>query len=156
MSTPLDVRRGPRHGQGPRPGPPPRSVIVHRVRRRPRPPRWLPGFVLLLPSLLAIGLFVYGFIGWNVRVSLTSWRGLSPTYDNVGLRNYLNLWSDERWRLDVRNALIFTTVHVATAGLVLTRRVERRLDRLMMRRAVKPLHKAERVRASPNGGYPCN
>jgi len=115
VSTPLDVRRAPRHGQGPRPGPPPRSVIVHRVRRRPRPPRWLPGFVLLLPSLLAIGLFVYGFIGWNVRVSLTSWRGLSPTYDNVGLRNYLNLWSDERWRLDVRNALIFTTVFVGGA-----------------------------------------
>ena len=48
------------------------------------PPKWLPSLLLVLPSLIALGIFVYGFIGWNVRVSFTSWRGLTPTYDFVG------------------------------------------------------------------------
>jgi glucose/mannose transport system permease protein len=89
----------------------------HHGSPRRRFPRWGRdgGFLLMLPSLLAIGIFVYGFIGWNVRVSFTSWRGLTPTYDWVGLNNYLALWNDERWRIDLRNVLIFTTVLVAGA-----------------------------------------
>jgi len=105
MSLPVDVHPPPRGGRIPR------AASVHRVGRRRRP-QWLAGLLLILPSLLAIGLFVYGFIGWNVRVSVTSWRGLTPTYDFVGVRNYLALWGDERWRLDVRNIVIFTTVFV--------------------------------------------
>jgi len=105
MSVPVDVRR-----------PPPRAERIARASGRGfgrrRRPQWLAGLLLILPSLLAIGLFVYGFIGWNVRVSVTSWRGLTPTYDFVGVRNYLALWGDERWRLDVRNIVIFTTVFV--------------------------------------------
>jgi glucose/mannose transport system permease protein len=65
--------------------------------------------------LLAIGIFIYGFIGWNVRVSFTSWRGLTPRYNFVGLHNYLALWSDERWRIDIRDIVVFTTVLMAGA-----------------------------------------
>src|SRR5690242_15849120 len=28
---------------------------------------------LLLPSILAVAVFVYGFIGWSLRVSFTKW-----------------------------------------------------------------------------------
>jgi glucose/mannose transport system permease protein len=111
VTAPPSARRGPAHGTAP-------SYMVTQpdpVRGRPRKrrgPAWLPGLVLLAPSLIAIGIFVYGFIGWNVRVSFTSWRGLTPTYDFVGLRNYIALFSDERWQLDVRNILVFTTVFV--------------------------------------------
>jgi glucose/mannose transport system permease protein len=73
---------------------------------------WGPGLLLVTPSLLALGVFVYGFLGWNIRVSFTSWRGLTPTYDNVGLENYRNLADDERFAIDVRNVLIFTAVFV--------------------------------------------
>src|SRR5262245_49266996 len=109
MTVPLDVRRPPRQHSA---SPPPRTFDTTRRFGRRRRPQWLAGFLLILPSLIAIGVFVYGFIGWNVRVSFTSWRGLTPTYDFVGLRNYLDLWSDERWRLDIRNVLIFTVVFV--------------------------------------------
>jgi glucose/mannose transport system permease protein len=84
-----------------------------RPRRRHR--NWGGGLLLVSPSLLAIGIFVYGFIGWNVRVSFTSWRGLSPKYDFVGLHNYLALFSDERWHIDLRNIFVFTAVFVAGA-----------------------------------------
>ena len=30
-------------------------------------------FLVLLPSVLAVGVFVYGFIGQNLWVSLTDW-----------------------------------------------------------------------------------
>jgi glucose/mannose transport system permease protein len=99
----------------------PARPLVARPRRRPRKqrgPRWLPGLVLVSPSLILIGVFVYGFLGWNVRVSFTNWRGLSPTYHLVGLDNYVALMRDERFRGDMRNLIVFTTVFVAGSLLL--------------------------------------
>lgn len=103
------------HAQRPhRPARPERPERPARLRRR-RYPAWVSGLLLMSPSLILIGVFVYGFMGWNVRVSFTSWRGLTPVYDFVGLRNYTALWNDERWRTDVSNIVVFTTVFVAGA-----------------------------------------
>jgi glucose/mannose transport system permease protein len=75
---------------------------------------WGPGLVLILPSLIALAVFVYGFLGWNIRVSLSSWRGLAPAHDFVGLHNYTALFSDLRFtEYDVPNITIFTLVFVA-------------------------------------------
>jgi len=101
----------PRHAQAPaRPvwTPPPQPK-----RRKRHGPRWLPGLLLVTPSLILIGIFVYGFLGWNVRVSFTNWRGLSPSYHGVGFDNYVNLFNDDRFRGDVRNLIVFTVVFVA-------------------------------------------
>src|SRR5688500_18299844 len=77
---------------------------------------WGPGLLLISPSLIALGVFVYGFLGWNVRVSLSSWRGLTPANDFVGLKNYTALASDQRFmQFDVPNIAIFTLVFVAGA-----------------------------------------
>jgi len=74
---------------------------------------------LLLPSLLALAVFVYGFLGWNIRVSLSSWRGLVPAHDFVGLDNYVALFSDQRFtRYDVPNIALFTVVFVAGALVI--------------------------------------
>lgn len=72
----------------------------------------LGGFLLVLPSLLAVGIFVYGFIAWSMRVSVSKWKGLTPDYTFVGLKNYINLFSDPRFRIDIRNTLVFTLVFV--------------------------------------------
>jgi glucose/mannose transport system permease protein len=74
--------------------------------------KWGPGLLLVSPSLIALGIFVYGFIGWNVRVSFTSWRGLQPKYDNVGFDNYRALADDTRFMLDIKHVLVFTGVFV--------------------------------------------
>ena len=68
--------------------------------------------ILISPSILAILIFVYAFIGWSVRVSLSKWKGLTPDYAWAGLKNYLELFSDPRFHVDVRNTLIFTGVFV--------------------------------------------
>ena len=63
---------------------------------------------ILLPSIIAVAIFVYGFIGWSVRVSLSKWKGLTPDYTFVGLQQYLNLFQDQRFLIDVRNTVLFT------------------------------------------------
>ena len=78
----------------------------------------LAGFLLVLPSIVAVGIFVYGFIAWSVRVSFSQWKGLTPDYTFVGLKNYLNLFSDPRFHVDVRNTVIFTLVFVIGSLLI--------------------------------------
>jgi glucose/mannose transport system permease protein len=63
---------------------------------------------LLSPSILAVAVFVYGFIGWSARVSLSKWKGLNPDFTFVGLQQYANLMDDPRFKIDVRNTVVFT------------------------------------------------
>ena len=68
---------------------------------------------LLLPSIIAIAIFVYGFIGWSVRVSLSKWKGLLPDYTWVGLKQYTDLIThDPRFVIDVRNTGLFTVTFI--------------------------------------------
>ena len=88
------------------------------------------GFLLVLPSIIAVGIFVYGFIAWSVRVSFSDWKGLTPDYTFAGLRNYLELFADPRFHVDVRNTVIFTLVFVLGAlaiGLFLAILLDQRL-----------------------------
>jgi len=64
---------------------------------------------LLFPSIVAVAIFVYGFIAWSVRVSLSRWKGLNPDYTWVGLQQYTDLiFHDQRFLIDVRNTAVFT------------------------------------------------
>jgi glucose/mannose transport system permease protein len=70
---------------------------------------------LLFPSIVAVAIFVYGFIAWSVRVSLSKWKGLNPDYTWVGLKQYTDLiFHDQRFLIDVRNTAVFT------AGFILS------------------------------------
>jgi len=85
---------------------------------------------LILPSLVATAIFVYGFIGWSVRVSLSKWVGLLPDYTFVGLEQYLALFQDRRFGIDVRNTAIFTVLFLAIClilGLFLAVLLDQRL-----------------------------
>lgn len=73
---------------------------------------------LVTPSILAVAIFIYGFIAWSVRVSLSAWKGLLPDYTWVGLKNYLELFRDARFQVDIRNTLIFTVVFVGGSLLL--------------------------------------
>jgi glucose/mannose transport system permease protein len=77
-------------------------------------------WAVILPSLVAVGVFVYGFIGWTAWVSLTNWAGLRPQLSWVGVANYLSLFSTPRFQIDLRNTVAFTVLLVAgcmTLGL---------------------------------------
>lgn len=77
---------------------------------------------VLAPSMLAIAVFVYGFIAWTAVVSLSQWKGIIPNYDWAGLQNYIDLFNDRRFHIDLINTVVFTTFFVGGAvalGLVL-------------------------------------
>jgi glucose/mannose transport system permease protein len=73
---------------------------------------------ILLPSIVAVAIFVYGFIGWSVGVSLTKWKGLNPDYTWVGLQQYINLFHDQRFLIDVRNTGMFTVGFILFCMLI--------------------------------------
>ncbi|MCP3974504.1 MAG: sugar ABC transporter permease [bacterium] len=70
------------------------------------------GVLWVLPSLLAVMVFVYGFIAWTARVSVSAWKGLLADYTYVGADNYVALHSDARFDIDIQNTVIFTFVFV--------------------------------------------
>jgi len=74
--------------------------------------------LLISPSVIAIGVFVYGFIGWSLRVSLSKWQGLIPNYAWNGAATYASLTHDPRFHIDVRNTLIFTAFFLTGAILI--------------------------------------
>lgn len=76
--------------------------------------RWL-AFLLILPSIILIGIFVYGFIAWTGAVSVSQWDGVEPNYAWAGLDNFKQLFSLEeggisarRFRIDLWNTFFFT------------------------------------------------
>ena len=79
---------------------------------RDRKERWF-AFLMVVPSIVAIAVFVYGFIGWTTRVSFSAWQGMTPDYTFVGLKNYINLFVNNlRFQIDIKNTLIFTGIFV--------------------------------------------
>lgn len=68
---------------------------------------------LLLPSIVAVAIFVYGFIAWSIRVSLSQWKGLLPDYTWAGLYQYTYLFHDPRFMIDIRNTAVFTVGFIA-------------------------------------------
>lgn len=80
-------------------------------------PQTLAAIFVLLPSVLAIGLFVYGFIAWTGVISLTASR-FAPDYSFVGLGQYAKLWANDRWITSVVNLGIFSFFFIGLSGAV--------------------------------------
>jgi glucose/mannose transport system permease protein len=81
-----------------------RATRRHRWLTRDR----LTAMVMITPSVLAIAVFVYGFIGWTGYVSLTKWSGITPDYTFVGFKNYVDIFNTARFQTDIRNTIVFT------------------------------------------------
>lgn len=75
-------------------------------------------FLFILPSIIAIGIFVYGFISWTGYVSFTNWNTLTLDLSFAGLKNYLFLFNDYRFQSGMRNTLTFTLFFIT--GVLLT------------------------------------
>lgn len=70
-------------------------------------------FLMILPSIIAIAIFVYFFIGWTARVSVSAWNSMTPDYTFVGVKNYRYLFEDNlRFQINIKNTIIFTSIFV--------------------------------------------
>jgi len=102
-----------------------------RVRRRLVPERFLP-LLILLPSLVSLAIFVYGFIGMSFWFSISNWRTLKP---DLSIRQplfatYGEMFAMTRFQSDLRNTLIFTILFLLLSiggGLLLAIALDRRV-----------------------------
>ncbi|HET7658184.1 MAG TPA: sugar ABC transporter permease [Bacillales bacterium] len=70
-------------------------------------------FLFLLPSLVLIAVFVYGFIGWTGYVSFSNWNSIIPNLSWAGFSNYTQLFQTFRFQADIRNMVFFTLFFIA-------------------------------------------
>jgi len=91
--------------------------------------RFLP-LLMVLPSLAAIAIFVYGFIAWTGYVSLSDWNTLVKNLSFAGLQNYAFLFQDFRFQADLRNTIFFTVLFIAATmaiGIFLAMMVDQKI-----------------------------
>ncbi|NLA57479.1 MAG: sugar ABC transporter permease, partial [Firmicutes bacterium] len=82
--------------------------------------------VIILPSIVLLGIFVYGFIAQTLRVSMTDWGQeaamvLKPDVNYIGASNYRDLFTgflNVRFRQDLTNMFFFTLLFVGLSLLV--------------------------------------
>jgi len=91
--------------------------------------KWTP-ILFITPSIVAIGIFIYGFIGWTSFISFTKWNNVLPDYTLVGFKNYQKLFANMRFQIDLHNTLVFTVIFVASClliGLLLAVLIDQRI-----------------------------
>jgi glucose/mannose transport system permease protein len=96
-------------------------------RRRSRTFAQVVPILMILPSFVVIGIFVYGFIAWTGYVSFTDWNTLVKSSNWIGFDNYRFLFQDFRFQSDLRNTLFFTVLFIGLSmmvGLFLARIVD--------------------------------
>lgn len=84
---------------------------------------WGPGLLLISPSLLLLGVFVYGFIGLSFRESLTDKHTAAQATGNapvelVGFENYAALLTSDSFQHSLRNLVVFTVVFLLGTLLI--------------------------------------
>jgi len=86
--------------------------------------------LLISPAVAAIAVFVYGFIAFTAYSSLTKWDQLLPDFTFVGLSNYQKLFANQRFRIDLRNTVVFTLVFLVAClviGFILALLLDQRI-----------------------------
>ena len=102
-------------------------IIEHKVagvpaarHKRSLLPESVQSFLLLLPSFVAIAIFVYLFIAISFYVSISNWRTLkvdmsvrTPPY-----ATYTELFMLPRFQSDLRNTVVFTILFIVLATML--------------------------------------
>ena len=87
-------------------------------------------FLLIAPSILAIAIFVYGFIAFTGFASFTKWSDLTPDFTLVGFSNFQKLFDTTRFQIDLRNTVTFTLLFLIlclSLGLTLAVLLDQRI-----------------------------
>jgi len=91
--------------------------------------------LILMPSIIALAIFIYAFIGWTGFISLTAWNSSVPDFTFVGLKNYARLFVGGstdmiRFHYDIRNEVGFLILFVGgciVIGFLLATLLDRKI-----------------------------
>jgi glucose/mannose transport system permease protein len=83
-------------------------AVASQKKRAPINRDRLTAFLMLLPSLICIAVFVYGFIGYTGYTSFSNYTTPKPDYSWAGLLNYQSIINDARFQENIRNLIVFT------------------------------------------------
>ncbi len=84
----------------------PASTVVKKRRTRIDRDMVL-AILVLMPSIIAVAVFIYSFIGWTFWISAVNWNDVVPDYKFVGLQNWLIMLANSRFQTDIRNLLMY-------------------------------------------------
>jgi glucose/mannose transport system permease protein len=110
----------------------------------------------ILPSIIAVGIFVYAFILWTIWGSFLKWNDMLPLRSVwpfpksitlfppdapfVGLDNYYRLiFTDSRFQQDIQNTVLFTVLFIASClflGMLLAVLLDQRIRGEALFRAI--------------------
>lgn len=84
--------------------------------------RWA-AVLMVLPSIILIAIFVYGFIAFTGYVSLVKWDSAAPNFTFVGLANYQRILfgsgiESQRFYIDIRNFVGFTALFLSSCIII--------------------------------------
>src|SRR5215469_8157908 len=85
--------------------------------------------LVLAPSLLASFIYVFVFCGWTIWISLSN-STILPDYSIAGFHQYVELWSNQRWRIAYTNLFLFGSLYVVgttAIGLLLAILIDQRI-----------------------------
>jgi glucose/mannose transport system permease protein len=108
---------------------------ARKVHRRRIDRDHLIAILLISPSVIAIGIFVYAFIIWTAWSSLLKWNDMLPLQSAsflpkqwtifppkapfAGLDNYIRLLTvDQRFQKDMENTVVFTLLFIASCLII--------------------------------------
>lgn len=87
------------------------------------------GFIFVLPSIIAMAIFVYGMIGYTFLESLENrYNAWTKNVKYVGFVNYTQLWQDPEFTHALSNLLKFTAVFMIgclISGLIMSLLLEK-------------------------------
>jgi glucose/mannose transport system permease protein len=97
-----------------------KSPLITKASRKGMRPERLQSFLILLPSLIALFIFIYVFIATTVYVSLSNWRTLKMDLSvrQPLFQTYIDMFSMPRFQADIRNTVVFTIIFVIFGTLV--------------------------------------
>src|SRR6185437_8569701 len=89
---------------------------------------WTP-LLVIGPSLVASFVYVFVFSGWTLYISVSN-SSLLPSYGFIGIRPYIDLWSNVRWKIAYSNLFFFSGFYVVLSlllGLALAIAIDQRV-----------------------------
>jgi glucose/mannose transport system permease protein len=107
-----------------------KSTTVARTRKPKISRDMLLAFLVLLPSIIAVAIFIYSFIGWTFWISTVNWNSPVKDYTFTGLQNWISKLSDSRFHMDIRNLLMYAAgfmIQCVVFGFALAAMLDQRI-----------------------------